>query len=200
MYGTYLVHHGIKGQRWGIRRYQNEDGTFTEEGKKRYGIEGDGQMSQEGRRAYSADRAKQDYKNAKEEHKSALKNFNRKPMKGYTYEDWDRDREQISNAFAKRELARANMKAARQNDPEKAKKAEFHSISSSMMKNDDYGSGFDAFGSQRKFRETVAMKKGTEYANKAIRASKNKTIAVVAGSTAASLGAGVVAAIIASKT
>lgn len=33
----YLSHHGIKGQKWGIRRYQNEDGTWTEEGKKRYG-------------------------------------------------------------------------------------------------------------------------------------------------------------------
>lgn len=30
-----LYHHGIKGQKWGIRRYQNEDGTLTEEGKKR---------------------------------------------------------------------------------------------------------------------------------------------------------------------
>lgn len=31
----YLSHHGIKGQKWGIRRYQNPDGTLTEEGKKR---------------------------------------------------------------------------------------------------------------------------------------------------------------------
>lgn len=29
-----LVHHGIKGQRWGVRRYQNEDGTLTEAGKR----------------------------------------------------------------------------------------------------------------------------------------------------------------------
>lgn len=38
-----LYHHGIKGQKWGIRRYQNEDGTLTEEGKKRYysGYSGD---------------------------------------------------------------------------------------------------------------------------------------------------------------
>ena len=35
-YPSYLVHFGIKGQRWGIRRYQNEDGTWTAEGKKRY--------------------------------------------------------------------------------------------------------------------------------------------------------------------
>lgn len=32
----YLAHHGILGQKWGIRRYQNEDGTLTEAGKKRY--------------------------------------------------------------------------------------------------------------------------------------------------------------------
>lgn len=33
---TYLIHHGIKGMRWGIRRYQNADGTLTEAGKVRY--------------------------------------------------------------------------------------------------------------------------------------------------------------------
>ena len=30
-----LSHHGIKGQRWGIRRYQNPDGTLTSLGKRR---------------------------------------------------------------------------------------------------------------------------------------------------------------------
>lgn len=34
---TVLYHHGIKGQRWGVRRYQNSDGTWTDAGKKRYG-------------------------------------------------------------------------------------------------------------------------------------------------------------------
>ena len=30
-----LYHHGIKGQKWGFRRFQNEDGTYTSEGKRR---------------------------------------------------------------------------------------------------------------------------------------------------------------------
>lgn len=34
--GNYLAHHGIKGQQWGVRRFQNEDGSLTEEGRKRY--------------------------------------------------------------------------------------------------------------------------------------------------------------------
>lgn len=35
MYETELYHHGVKGQRWGVRRYQNYDGTLTAKGKKR---------------------------------------------------------------------------------------------------------------------------------------------------------------------
>lgn len=55
-YPTYLVHHGIKGQQWGIRRYQNEDGTLTPEGKQRY---------------------LDDLKSAKKEFKSARRDYNK---------------------------------------------------------------------------------------------------------------------------
>lgn len=30
-----LRHHGIKGQKWGVRRFQNEDGSYTSEGRRR---------------------------------------------------------------------------------------------------------------------------------------------------------------------
>lgn len=35
-YDNSLYHHGIKGQHWGIRRYQNYDGSLTQKGMKRY--------------------------------------------------------------------------------------------------------------------------------------------------------------------
>lgn len=37
-YEQYLMHHGILGQKWGIRRFQNEDGSLTSEGRRRYGV------------------------------------------------------------------------------------------------------------------------------------------------------------------
>lgn len=36
LYSTELYHHGIKGQKWGRRRFQNKDGSLTPEGKRRY--------------------------------------------------------------------------------------------------------------------------------------------------------------------
>ena len=38
----YLCHHGIKGQKWGVRRYQFEDGSLTMEGRRRYGYKSHG--------------------------------------------------------------------------------------------------------------------------------------------------------------
>lgn len=36
MDNNYLAHHGIKGQKWGVRRYQTKNGSLTAAGKKRY--------------------------------------------------------------------------------------------------------------------------------------------------------------------
>lgn len=39
MNDTYLAHHGIIGQKWGVRRYQNRDGSLTSAGKRRYNVD-----------------------------------------------------------------------------------------------------------------------------------------------------------------
>ena len=43
-----LCHWGIKGMRWGVRRYQNKDGTLTPAGKKKYQNK-DGSLTEEGK-------------------------------------------------------------------------------------------------------------------------------------------------------
>ena len=54
-----MQHYGVKGQKWGVRRFQNEDGTLTAEGKARYGYdESTGKMSAEGEKQFKKDRLK----------------------------------------------------------------------------------------------------------------------------------------------
>lgn len=60
----YLQHWGIKGMKWGVRRYQNKDGSLTDAGKKRYYKEADaGHYDKEG---YNGTRYKETKKGKKE--------------------------------------------------------------------------------------------------------------------------------------
>ena len=98
-YTAELRHHGIKGQKWGVRRYQNYDGSLTAAGRKRYGVNVEG--------------AKANYEKAKAEQKEALRYYNKKTGYGTLY-----------NAEASRRLdnARRNKKWAKQDlDSEKIK-------------------------------------------------------------------------------
>ena len=45
----YLMHYGVKGMKWGVRNYQNPDGSLTAEGKKRY-YNSDGSLTKKGAR------------------------------------------------------------------------------------------------------------------------------------------------------
>lgn len=56
-----ITHYGVKGMKWGVRRYMNADGSLTPAGKKRYGDD-------------SVGRAKLAVKSAKKEYK---KSFNK---------------------------------------------------------------------------------------------------------------------------
>lgn len=64
-YDLALYHHGIKGQKWGVRRFQNEDRTLTPAGKERYGKGKSGKSGGENKNsAINSDTAKKVAKTA----------------------------------------------------------------------------------------------------------------------------------------
>lgn len=69
MSNTHLYHHGIKGQKWGVRRFQNSDGSYTSAGKKR--------------RLINPGNSNSDVDNAKAAYKSAKRNYNNSFDKAY---------------------------------------------------------------------------------------------------------------------
>lgn len=56
-----LYHWGIKGQKWGRRRYQNPDGTLTAEGRKRYGAQDEQETARQTEYAPKAEKKASDY-------------------------------------------------------------------------------------------------------------------------------------------
>ena len=87
-YASYLYHWGIKGQKWGLRRFRNEDGTLTEAGKRRYMKKG------------------QYYKLSDEELESAIKRINMEKTLKNAYDDvYNRDKNEPKKESEAKKIA-----------------------------------------------------------------------------------------------
>lgn len=70
-----LTHHGIKDQRWGIRRFQNPDGTLTEAGRLRYRKSESGTSDRKSNKSSSSEK-KEPRKMTNQELQEAINRFN----------------------------------------------------------------------------------------------------------------------------
>lgn len=81
--GDYIKHSGRKGQKWGVRQYQNEDGSLTPLGREHYGV-GTGET-------------KTKNKVSTEKQERILKNFYKKDLDEKSQKEVDRFKKQLSS-------------------------------------------------------------------------------------------------------
>lgn len=70
-YNHELYHHGVTGMKWGVRRYQNKDGSLTAAGKKRYGTKANFERVQAAKKAAAKANSKQAKAKRKAEERTA---------------------------------------------------------------------------------------------------------------------------------
>lgn len=160
-----LYHHGIKGQKWGIRKYQNADGSLTAAGKARYNLK----------------EAKRDYKKTL---KRARNGFGIKGIEKST-----KARKELEGKRLKYIDAKAKKAAL------KSEKKEFNTYVKEFRKTglkgsaaDEWSKGYGKEGKSTSLYKHLKAKKGKAYADKVEKKVQGKLIRDIAVGTTVSVG------------
>lgn len=95
-----LAHHGILGQKWGIRRYQNADGSLTSAGKKRYSAQIEKDFNKQNQRVLSSGHSlESEYSNTHEVKKKVRSEYENTPE----HKDFVKKMTEAGKLFAKTE-------------------------------------------------------------------------------------------------
>ena len=180
--GTELYHYGVKGQRWGERRYQNEDGSLTDEGRKHYGV---------GERREAIRGAKANIKRARGAYKEANRNMSNVPF-GLGVNAIRRAQEaEKANTKARNKAERELWKAqAELGKVKRGEKGEFNAYKRMFRPAGLPGSVMDASkgGQSSRLYDTIARTKGKDYAESVLRSYEKESTRALIGSSIAALG------------
>lgn len=139
VYETELYHYGIKGQKWGVRRYQNPDGTLTAKGKKRLAKNEKYRDKLAAKAQKRADR----HRSAGDEAIANMKDLRKNGVNSKAYKDWKESEEW------NREWEYENKNSV--TGPDGQKYVKKYSQSGTKFVNDF----FDAVGSKQKVSELI---------------------------------------------
>ena len=170
-YQAELYHHGIKGQKWGVRRYQNPDGSLTAAGEKRY----------------STGELRDKMKSAKKESKQAYKDFRKKVGLGIGIDKIQGSAEAKKHA---EEVALKYIDAKAAYKGRRSEKAEMNAYRKIMQPYGIRGSVGDARSDQSatKIYNHLATTRGKEYADRVERSVQNHAYVTMATSAAVGIG------------
>ena len=114
-YSSELYHHGVKGMKWGVRRYQNEDGTLTAKGKQHSALykrltDPDGGYE----RAVRVLRGSKDFRKAYRDRDAAISGINKK----YRVEEANKKYRDANDAYKRLPISKKRRFAKQQAEAE----------------------------------------------------------------------------------
>lgn len=180
-----LAHHGIKGQKWGVRRFQNDDGTLTSAGKKRYAETSDIDarnrlVKSHNSRIASADDFRNDAKNALLRGKLQTAYFSNKAGKQMARKA-EKDAKKIARLDDKAEAdARKAIKIQRKHDAKNV----------SLMSDDDLNARINRLQREKQLKQLTAevVTPGKYKASQMLDRYGGQMLSIAAGGVATGIG------------